>query len=227
MTTDEPERIGPVIPPRPRPRPDEPEPMPAPDEILSAMRGNRLEAWSASIPARFTTATMADLTGWAGCDLEALTEWTTTDDPGNLLLFGDVGVGKTHAAVAACRARFGRAMPYIEVEFVPVSELLDRLDWRRPESAVFLERCCTVDLLVLDDLGTERQNEWTGERLYVVVNRRWLERRPTIVTSNLSPLGGDGSGPSLETAVGARTFSRLADGALALLLGGDDRRRTR
>lgn len=218
--TDEPERIDPRLPPAPRPAPAEPPPMPPPDEISTAMRGQRLDAWLACVPARFAAAAMPDLAHMDADDLAALTAWTTADDPSNLSLFGAVGVGKTHAAVAACRARFGRAMPYVDAEFVPVSELLDRLDWRRPDSATFLERCCGVDLLVLDDLGTERQNEWTGERLYVVVNRRWLERRPTIVTSNLAP-------EALEEAIGSRTFSRLADDALALVLAGDDRRRAR
>jgi DNA replication protein DnaC len=77
----------------------------------------------------------------------------------------------------------------------------------------------SVELLLIDDLGTERANEWTGERLYAVVNRRWLADLPTIATSNLEP-------EQLEEALGERTYSRLVGGALVLRIAGQDRRRT-
>lgn len=165
-----------------------------------------------ALPPRFRHATLDDLVEPARGDLET---WASADEPSNLVLLGPVGVGKTHAAVAACRAAViaGRS-----IWFAPIGELLDELDWRRTTSAATLERACTVDLLVLDDLGAERSNEWTGERLYLVINRRWLERRPTVVTSNMTT-------DQLVGAVGERTYSRLAHDALAILLTGKDQRR--
>ena len=41
-----------------------------------------------------------------------------------------------------------------------------------------------VDLLVLDDLGTENPTEWAVERLYSIINQRYNAEKPLIVTSN-------------------------------------------
>lgn len=169
--------------------------------------------WDA-IPREFRTAVLDDLE--PGEVLDELAAWSTSPTtPPNLLLLGPIGVGKSHAAVAACR-------PHVDdgatVEFVPVLELLDRLDWRRPDSHAYLEWCCSVDLLIADDLGTERPNEWNGERLHIIVNRRRLDGLPLVATSNIEPT-------ELEPAVGPRTFSRLVGGATVLRMSGRDRRR--
>lgn len=225
MTATDPTRITDAlaVPPRPIMKiVDEPAPMPDADVIDATLSTARRSAWTATIPARFADASLEDLE--SGDTRAALGAWAGEPIPQNLILFGDIGVGKTHAAIASCRRRFEcsyTATP--EIEFVPVSELLDRLDWRRPDSAEYLDWACRVPMLVLDDFGTQRTNEWVGERLYVIVNRRWLERRPVVVTTNLEPRGDD----SLEASIGPRTYSRLADSAIALALGGDDRRRAR
>jgi chromosomal replication initiation ATPase DnaA len=178
----------------------------------AAMLGERRELWQRTIPRRFWDARPEHFTDPLGGEISA---WSALDEPPNLVLLGAVGVGKSHAAAAAIRPRFAAGATVV---FVPVGELLDSLDWRRPDSAETMERLCQVDLLVVDDLGTERSNEWTGERLYLVVNRRWLDMRPTIITSNLDP-------DQLTEAVGERTYSRLAHDATALRFTGEDRRR--
>lgn len=120
----------------------------------------------------------------------------------------------THLAVAAARLRFDRGA---EVRFLPVVELLDMLRPGGPEHALY--DLADLEVLVLDDLGSERPTEWTAERLYALVNRRWLEERPTICTSNLSPT-------ELEKSVGDRVFSRLVgNGSVGVKLSGPDRRR--
>lgn len=120
----------------------------------------------------------------------------------------------SHAAVGAARLRFDRGA---EVRFLPVVELLDLLRPGGPEGALY--DLADLELLVLDDLGSERPTDWTAERLYALVNRRWLEERPTICTSNLGPA-------DLERAVGARVYSRLVgNGSVGVTLSGPDRRR--
>lgn len=168
----------------------------------------RLEAWPRYVPKRFADAQVEDLTG----DLAAIAdEW---DGQSNVLLLGGVGVGKTHAAVAMARMIY-ETEPVL-VEFRPAVELLDDLRPGGPERT--MESACDVGVLILDDLGRERPTDWTGERLYRLVNRRWLEERPTLVTSNLSA-------EDLEQAVGPAMWSRLWHGALAMELAGEDRRR--
>ena len=178
-------------------------------EIRRARRGD----WNTTVPRRFRDARLDDLEGRAGhADLVA---WSRADEPSNLVLLGPVGVGKTHAAVAAVRPHFGDGAGLL---FVLVGEMLDRLDWRRADSHTYMDTLMSVDLLAVDDLGTERPNEWTAERLYTVVNRRWLDDLPTVATTNLEP-------DELTSVIGERTFSRLIGGALVLRLAGHDRRR--
>lgn len=175
-------------------------------EAAAERRRAREEWWHSHIPARFRDAHVGQLE-------KKLAEAQGWDGQSNVLLIGNVGTGKTHAAVALARTvheRGGR------VAFWPVVELLDAL---RPDGDPrAMDRAVEVDVLVLDDLGLERPSDWTFERLYAVVNRRWLEGRPTIVTSNL-PADG------LEKSVGAPMWSRLYHDALRLIAGGGDRRK--
>lgn len=164
----------------------------------------------APLPRRFKKAELSQLSG----DVAAMAdEWLDGEMSANVLLLGAIGTGKTHTACAMAAQAWASGL---RVLFLPVVELLDQL---RPDGVKdALHKATNVDLLVLDDLGGERPTDWTGERLYAVINRRWLEERPTIVTSNLAP-------DALEKAVGPRVWSRLYHGALRLTVGGDDRRR--
>jgi DNA replication protein DnaC len=65
-------------------------------------------------------------------------------------------------------------------------------------------RLCAVDLLQLDDLGTERPTEWVLEQLYSIVNERWQDGRSIVVTTNLDEA-------ELREQLGARTVSRLVE----------------
>src|SRR5690606_41371209 len=47
-----------------------------------------------------------------------------------------------------------------------------------------LELCKRVDLLVLDAIGAQRTTEWVTERLFVILDARYRDQRPTIITSN-------------------------------------------
>lgn len=209
-------------------------PRPAPDPIDAEQRARREATAAASIaarrdgrwndlmPSRFLWARHEQFDGdEAGTPTglvdvgRALHEWGRAPGGRNLVLTGATGTGKTHAAVAAARVAFDEGA---HVEFVPVVELLDRLRPGGPDGV--LDDLFGVDVLVLDDLGAERPTDWTLERLYAVVNRRWMEERPTIATTNL-----DLPGPLAE-AIGERTYSRLVgSGSVVLQLGGPDRRR--
>ena len=59
----------------------------------------------------------------------------------------------------------------------------------------FFRRLCTVDLLVLDDLGAEKQTEWVLEQLYSIVNERWQDQRSIVVTTQHPRPRPGGPGP--------------------------------
>ena len=50
-----------------------------------------------------------------------------------------------------------------------------------------MERVLACDLLILDDLGTEMVTPFVQSALYQIVNTRLMERRSTIISTNLSP----------------------------------------
>src|SRR6185369_9956285 len=169
--------------------------------------------WAAMVPQRFVRASLDDFATDERVHAMA-TEWADHEGGRNLVLFGAVGVGKTHLAVAACRPAAERGLT---VEFVPAVEMFDRLRPGGPEDA--LDDLCECDRLIIDDLGVERPTDWTAERLYLVVNRRWLDERPTVVTTNLES-------KDLAAEVGARMFSRIVGSdAVGIRLNGPDRRR--
>lgn len=148
-------------------------------------------------------------------------KWEADGMKRNVVIAGPVGTGKTHLAIAMARAAF---TPWL---FAPVIEALDAM---RPggDEKIGPTRLQGVGLLVLDDLGSERSTDWTMDRLYAIVNRRWMEERTTIVTTNLRLGTGVAGDPGyLVTAIGERLYSRLVDGAIGVTLTGEDRRRNR
>lgn len=161
-----------------------------------------------------------------------VTEWAARGRTAQgLYLAGQVGTGKTHAAWVAtaewCLATgtlphgedehwtVGRVRP--TVIFTRMTDLLDDL---RPgdEARQRVRDCQYADLLVLDDLGAEKASEWTQERIYSVIDHRYVTCLPLIVTSNLPPT-------KLSGQTGERVASRLAEMCLVVPMTGRDRRR--
>ncbi len=101
-----------------------------------------------------------------------------------LILRGGFGVGKTHlaAAIANKEVRSGK-----EVLFVVVADLLDYLRATfQPGSAVsYDQRFNEVRrawLLVLDDLGAQSTTTWAQEKLFQILNYRYVGSLPTVIT---------------------------------------------
>lgn len=203
---------------RPEPPPPDPEAEErqrrAAAERAAEIARIRRERFEAQVPARFASARMSDLPPPRGPEIQS---WLDGDGWPNLVLAGPVGCGKTHAAVAAARAASEAGLA---ARLISTVELLEELRPGGPERA--LERAIEAPLLVLDDLGAERPSDWTAERLALIIDRRWLDERPILATTNLS-LGPSGE---LIEALGERSYSRLVgSGAIVLQLQGEDRRR--
>jgi DNA replication protein DnaC len=109
-------------------------------------------------------------------------------DGGRGLWFdGPVGTGKTSLAILVAKAAKDAGRSYA---VYPVPRLLAEIKrtFDRDASDTYLgffRRLCTVDVLVLDDLGAEKQTEWVLEQLYSIVNERWQDRRSIVVTTNI------------------------------------------
>ena len=130
-----------------------------------------------------------------------------------VLFFGDAGVGKTHLAVAlmkeAIRRKGARAVFYETRELLKLVRDTYNNSVDATELAV-LTPVLEADLLVLDDLGSEKKSEWVEETLGLVINTRYSERRVTVFTTNLRDT--DNTEPaSFAFHLGLRTRSRLKE----------------
>ncbi len=131
------------------------------------------------------------------------------DPDGWLVLHGPSGSGKTRIAAAVANAVINRGDPAL---LVSVPDFLDYLraayapDAEAPFDSLF-EQVKGAPLLILDDLGAHASTQWAQEKLFQVLNQRFVERRPTIVTLS-KPLG------EMEPHV----LSRLTDPGLATVL---------
>jgi DNA replication protein DnaC len=112
---------------------------------------------------------------------------------GWLLLMGNYGCGKTHLAAAVANFVVSMGIPTI---FLTVPDLLDwlRYSYDNPDTT-FEERfdeIRNIHLLILDDLGTQNATPWAQEKLYQVINHRYMHRLPMVITTNLDLAELDG-----------------------------------
>lgn len=123
---------------------------------------------------------------------------------GWLFLTGNYGTGKTHLAAAIANSALQEGISNI---FQPVPDLLD---WLRASYGSTsesyesrFEQIRNTPLLILDDLGTQSSTPWAEEKLYQIMNYRYVHQLPTVITSNVSMHDLDG-----------RIASRLEDPSL-------------
>ncbi len=105
---------------------------------------------------------------------------------GWLLLTGTYGSGKTHLAAAIANQAVGMGINTI---FLTVPDLLDWLRFAYSSSAdtSFEERISqirSVPLLLMDDFGTQSSTPWAQEKLFQIINHRYINKLPTVITSN-------------------------------------------
>ena len=100
-----------------------------------------------------------------------------------LLLFGDVGTGKSFFAGCIANALLDRDVPVLMTNFPTI---LNRLTGMFSEDrADFIASFDEYDLLIIDDLGVERSTEYAMEQMFFVIDSRYRSRRPMIITTNL------------------------------------------
>lgn len=105
---------------------------------------------------------------------------------GWLLLTGGYGSGKTHLAAAIANQSVSMGTPTI---FLTVPDLLDwlRSSFSGSADSDYEERFNEIRnavLLVMDDFGTQSSTPWAEEKLFQIINSRYINRLPTVITSN-------------------------------------------
>lgn len=141
-----------------------------------------------------------------------------------IYIHGAVGTGKTHICWAI-KHHYDKPEAYRYLRFWNVVDLMheirsdfDRMphDKHRPEEDL-TDPDERNKILILDDIGAEKANEFVAETLYRIINFRYNNMLPTIFTSNL-PVG------DLADKIGERSASRIVEMCDIIELSGGDRR---
>ena len=122
--------------------------------------------------------------------VQTLRSWADTfsSKSDNLLLVGGTGLGKTHLSTAVAKTVLDAGH---DVLYTTAVGMLAAFEAERfgnsagPSDESDVNRYYNVDLLIIDDLGTEISNQFTVSTLYNVINTRLNLRRPTIISTNL------------------------------------------
>ena len=130
-----------------------------------------------------------------------------------LLFWGDVGTGKSF--LAACIAN-GLLDQGVSVMMTNFTRILNKLsDLQVKERSQFISDFGKVDLLIIDDLGTEITNTFVASQLFSCLNERGLRKKAMIISTNLSL-------EELRDRYSDRIFSRITSSFSLCKLTGQD-----
>ena len=137
-----------------------------------------------------------------------------------LLLWGDVGTGKTFVAACIANALLEQGIPVLMTNF---SKILNQTGSLYSEERVlYFASFQRYPLLIIDDLGMERCTEYAKEQVYAVIDERYKANLPLIVTSNLTI--GEIRHP--ENVMDARIYSRILAMCTPVHVHGADQRQS-
>lgn len=132
-----------------------------------------------------------------------------------LIFIGRAGTGKTHLAAAIINYLiYEKSIPAMFVTAIELFGLLRDFD----NQGERLKRIKTVPLLVIDDLGKEKITDWNREKLFEIINARYEDYLPVIITTNDTTT-------ELERNVGEAIYSRLCEMCNLVVMSGRDYRR--
>lgn len=98
-----------------------------------------------------------------------------------LLLYGPVGTGKSFTAACIGNYLLNNAKPVIMTSFVKILQDV----WENDREAEYITILNSASLLIIDDLGTERETDYALEKVYNIIDSRVRANKPMIITSNL------------------------------------------
>jgi DNA replication protein DnaC len=107
----------------------------------------------------------------------------------NLLFTGKTGLGKTFLLNCLAKAILDKGYTVLKITSYNLFEHLFKNAFQNnsEDSLLVKDGIFEVDTLIIDDLGTEtRRNNFTAEELFNILNERYLQRKHTFLSTNLS-----------------------------------------
>lgn len=99
-----------------------------------------------------------------------------------LIFCGQVGTGKTFYAGCIANEIISQAR---SVLMTNIPSLITKLGFNQEEKNYILNKISCVSLLVIDDLGVERDTPYSLEKIYEIIDTRYRSGKPLIITTNL------------------------------------------
>jgi DNA replication protein DnaC len=136
-----------------------------------------------------------------------------------LLMWGDTGNGKTYTAACIANALIDKRVPVLVTSFGKILTAVTGMF--ADERVKYIESLQEFPLLVLDDLGTERQSSFALETVYTVIDNRYKAKLPIIVTTNI-PMTELKQAPNMDYQ---RIYDRILEMCVPLHFTGDSLRK--
>lgn len=173
--------------------------------------------WKA-IPKRFQGKRLADFEVTQEPDPRKLGMNALREGRG-VFLTGAAGRGKTHLAIALAASYIPTLPAPIRFEFMPSVEffLNLKLSFDKGGEAGVLSRYTASDILLFDDIGSEKVSDWSRQMFYTLIDRRYRNMRQTILTSNMGLA-------QLSEQIDDRIASRIVEMCEVITLTGRDYR---
>lgn len=134
-----------------------------------------------------------------------------------LLLHGGVGTGKTFAACEVANALIDKGYPVLVTNFARLVNTLQTTF----EKQEYIDSLNRFALLVIDDLGIERDTAFIQEQVYNIIDSRYRAGLPMIITTNLS-IEKIKNPESIEYG---RIYDRILERCFPIEVSGGSRRR--
>ena len=100
-----------------------------------------------------------------------------------ILFWGTVGTGKSYTAACIANELLDRTIPVVMTSFV---KILQNIQGNQEEEKVIMSRLNDAKLLLIDDLGTERNTDYALEKVYNIIDSRYRSGKPLILTTNMT-----------------------------------------
>lgn len=104
---------------------------------------------------------------------------------GSILLFGDTGLGKTHISLAIANTVLQAGYSVIYDSVINILREIEKEHFGYDRASDTLDLVLDVDLLILDDLGTEFESKFYNSIIYNIINTRINRNMPVIISTNM------------------------------------------
>ena len=143
------------------------------------------------------------------------------NDRYGLILHGGVGTGKSFMAAAIANRVIDHGFTALQTDIGSIATAMESSFEKRKAT---LKRILGYDLLVIDDIGAQRSTEYMMQHVYSVIDGRYRQGRPMVITTNLDFEGLSGG---LASGPWGRIFDRISEVCYPVEFAGKSRRRVK